>query len=68
MIKLNHMALCTGSVWVICDKVNLLFSENADGFDMVTSMCLKRAGLVGNNVFMARQVRGILDDHASLSQ
>ena len=47
MIKLNHMALCTGSVWVICDKVNLLFSENADGFDMVISMCLKRAGLAG---------------------
>ena len=68
MIKLNHMALCTGSDGVVCDKVNLLFSENADGFDMVTSMCLKRAGLAGNNVFMARQVRGILGDHASLSQ
>ena len=65
MIKLNHMALCTGSDGVVCDKVNLLFS---DGFNMVTSMCLKRAGLVGNNVFMARQVRGILADHASLSQ
>ena len=68
MIKLNHMALCTGSDGVVCDKVNLLFSENADGFDMVTSMCLKRAGLAGNNVSMARQVRGILGDHASLSQ
>ena len=46
MIKLNHMALCTGSVGVVCDKVNLLFSENADGLDMVTFNVLEasRAG------------------------
>ena len=62
MIKLNHMALCTGSVGVICDKVNLVFS---DGFNMVTSMCLKRAGPGGNNVFMAGLVRGFHGDHAS---
>ena len=62
MIKLNHMALCTGSDGVVCDKVNLLFS---DGFNMVTSMCLKRAGPGGNNVFMAGLVRGFHGDHAS---
>ena len=65
MIKLNDMVLCTGSVGVICDKVNLLFSENADGFNMVTSMCLKRASPGGNNVFMAGLVRGFHGDHAS---